>query len=134
MKVGLQISQLPWAAAKVHLSRVNGIFFMRPLHWHVTVLYISVFWVVKYIYDQHKYSNNRQPTVQNYAKSKTVHCVIFIALPYVILLARVMMLDGGYWQTVMVCQLEIIGRLYGLPIGDYWQTVHKICRQSANNR
>ena len=40
--------------------------------------------------------------------------------------------DGGYWQTVMVCQLEIIGRLYGLPIRDYWQTVHKICKRSAN--
>ena len=37
--------------------------------------------------------------------------------------------DRGYWQTVMVCQLKVIGRLYGLPIRDYWQTVDKICKR-----
>ena len=41
--------------------------------------------------------------------------------------------DGGYWQTVMVCQLEVIGRPYGLPIRDYWQTVYKISKRSVNN-
>ena len=41
--------------------------------------------------------------------------------------------DGGYWQTVMVCQLEVIGRPYGLPTRDYWQTVYKISKRSVNN-
>ena len=40
--------------------------------------------------------------------------------------------DGGFWQTVMACQLKVIGRLYGLLIRDYWQTVHKICKRSTN--
>ena len=33
----------------------------------------------------------------------------------------------GLLADRMVCQLKVIGRLFGLPIRDYWQTVHKIC-------
>ena len=52
---------------------------------------------------------------------------VFLVLTFLTFFIR-----WGLLADRMVCQLKVIGRLYGLPIRDYWQTVPKICKRSAN--
>ena len=39
---------------------------------------------------------------------------------------------GVIGRPLWSANLRLLADRYGLPIRDYWQTVHKICKRSAN--